>query len=230
MSWEAAATIGSAVFSGLGQSRANRENRREAQRNRDFQERMSSTSVQRRMADMRKAGINPILAAKYDASTPAGNMARMENVGAAAVEGGKSGAMTALQVQNIANMKVTARLQSFQADLLEPKAIIARGISKGINTGVDAAKSKVKTYPYNAPTTGEGQHFEEKNILQRMYEAPGGPFDKRGSRYTQNRTHNEAGLKAVVAYKKTHAKANKAKLKEIYDIAVAKSKHDNRRK
>lgn len=46
----------------------------EAKSLRDWQEKMSSSAVSRRMADMKRAGINPILAGKYDASTPAGAM------------------------------------------------------------------------------------------------------------------------------------------------------------
>lgn len=50
--------------------------------NRDWQENMSNTSIQRRVEDMRAAGINPILSvanASSGASTPAGSTATIQN-------------------------------------------------------------------------------------------------------------------------------------------------------
>ncbi len=91
--------FGGAVSS-AGGIYAARTNLKIAKQNRRFQEKMSSTAYQRSMKDMRKAGLNPILAYKQGgASSPGGSALAVQNPLSGTAEGVKAGVTTALNVK-----------------------------------------------------------------------------------------------------------------------------------
>ena len=85
----------------------------EAQKNRDWQTEMSNTAYQRQVEDMKKAGINPIMAAYANgSSTPSGGVASGMAASGSSAHGFKAGSQKATDKAVLQNNILTAVISS----------------------------------------------------------------------------------------------------------------------
>ncbi len=120
MAWGAAAAVAApiigGIFSAFGAARQNKEARAAAQRQMDFQREMYGSRYQMTMADMKKAGLNPMLAYQQGVGgAPGGSSYSPANIGAGAGAAGAGVATSALnlrrQNEEFKNLKADRQLK-----------------------------------------------------------------------------------------------------------------------
>lgn len=98
----AIAGIGGGLLSYFGQQSANQTNQADANAQMAFQASQTGTQYQRAVADMKAAGINPMLASQVGGNAAAsGSMATVQNAMLPAVNSAQSAATTTAQLDNI---------------------------------------------------------------------------------------------------------------------------------
>lgn len=157
------AQLGGGIAASIGQANANATNYEIASQQMAFQREMSNTAHAREVADLKKAGLNPILSANSGASTPSGASTTMSNVDGPLQQGVNNAVQSALaakaqmnQDKSVeSNLKNDALNRNLTAAKIATESNNARGaaasadlaeMDRDVSKGAQGAKMKLAPY------------------------------------------------------------------------------------
>lgn len=124
--------VAGGMIAGSAQDRANEANVALTRENMAWQERMANTAHQRQVADLRLAGLNPILSARYGgASSPSVSSAQVESL--APIYSGTATKMSD-RAMNIRNQIADLQVKKTQAEANSAQAVASRASANMNNT------------------------------------------------------------------------------------------------
>ena len=154
---------------------ANAFNAAEAQKNRDWQEKMSNTSYQRAVGDMKKAGINPILAA--------------QNGGA---NTGSGATASAAGLPNFTHAQATA-IPAAHTATMQAMYDYGNNTSQFLNNAMQTINSAKSTNNYTVANYMEGIMHEVTQTsaqgVQRMAQTINNNFNNKGWEHSKTDTN-----------------------------------------
>lgn len=136
-----------------------------------FQERMSNSSHQREVNDLRLAGLNPVLSVNSGASTPVGSTYSESSNPYSGISDSLNTAMQYMTfAKNLRLTDSTIRRNNIESDIKEPAAGFSRMLTEGFNSAVGGIKDWWKKGPAqwqssSPPDTAKRQpdvwHFDQ---------------------------------------------------------------------